>query len=94
MGLKSAHGHADALPDDGRFPDTGIGNPQFTVFFLQAFQRLVNPADLSDILTENQRLREMLKDIIEIVAQDLPCRGPGADLSQVGCFDFLNLQRI
>ena len=74
-GPEAAHGQANALPDDGGFTDTGIGNPHLAVFCLQAFQCLVHPANLADIFPENQCFRVVPEDIIEIVPQNLPARG-------------------
>ena len=60
---EAPHGQSEALSYDGSFPDACVTDAVFTVFLLQAFQGLVNPSDLSNILTEKEDLNSLFADV-------------------------------
>jgi hypothetical protein len=68
---KSAERRADGLTQDRRFANSGVGDADGTVLFLQARASLVDVAELADVLAEDDDSRIALQREVETVVDDL-----------------------
>src|SRR5262245_31361614 len=65
-----AHGHADRLPDNGGFPNPGVGNALDAVFLLEVSPSLIDTAKMADIFSKGDQLWIALESLVEIGAKD------------------------
>src|SRR6266576_2367975 len=70
-GPQSAQRGADGLADDRRLADAGVADAQQAVLFLQSGASLVDVAEFSDVLTEDDDARIAEQGVVETVVEDL-----------------------
>ena len=81
---KAPHSKPDSLSDDRCFPDTGISDPEVTIFGLQSFQCLVNASDISYIFAEDQCIRVCGKNRVKVGLQYFPSGNHAGILTKFG----------
>src|SRR5690349_7268436 len=69
-GAQSAHGKTNSLSHDGKFANTRIKNPFFTVLRLQTGKSLVHIANVAKVFSKCNQFWIGSEQLVEIIVED------------------------
>ena len=70
-GAKAAHGHANALSQNGAFADARVADANLPKLLLHAFHHLVHTTDAAGVLSKRQNAWVSAEHRLEVALQDL-----------------------